>query len=174
MAFSSDLKKAEQLWAATMKMATEIKKAGIEVDISKLKTSKMILSHCETDPHIHIEELIDAEEILNNARMELFIAAESLGQDFISRWENEFKKVMEGKSRYEFTVSNSKFVPGLPRDKNWVRIDISNILEFEKMREIVKSCGAKMEKQEGGYVLITGKKDFIKCVLDAISEVIKK
>ncbi len=53
MSFASDLKKSEQLWAATMDMATQLKKEGVDVDLSKLKTSRLLLSHCKTDPHLH-------------------------------------------------------------------------------------------------------------------------
>ncbi len=175
MSFVSDLKKAEQLWAATMDMATQLKKEGVEVDLSKLKTSRLLLIHCKTDPHLHFEELNEAREIIEGAQVELSIAAESLGQDFISKWEEDIKKVTAGENRYEFSLLSSKFAPGLPRDSKWVRINIAGLIEVSKMEELVKSCGAKMERQDDeGYVLITGEKDSVKCVLDAMSKVIKK
>ncbi len=174
MSFSSDLKKTEQLWAAIMKMATEMKKAGVKVDLAKLKTSKMMISHCRTDPHHHVDELNNAVKILGDVQVELFIAAESLEGDFVSRWEDEFMKVRGGKSRYEFSVSSSRFVPGLPRGMNWVRINISGIVDADEMKKLVKSCGAVMENQEDGYVLVTGEKDSIKRVLKSVSEVFKR
>jgi len=174
VSFSSDLKKTEQLWAAIMKMVTEMKKAGVKVDLAKLKTSKMMISHCRTDQHPPVDELNNAIKILTDVQIELFIAAEPLGEDFVLLWEDAFKKVIGGESRYEFNISNSRFVPGLPRDMNWVRINISGIVDADEMKKLVKSCGAVMENQEDGYVLVTGEKDSIKKVLELVSEIFKR
>ncbi|MFQ6135637.1 MAG: DUF2096 family protein [Candidatus Hydrothermarchaeales archaeon] len=174
MSFSSRLNRVGQLWFATMKMATELKREGIETDLSKLKMSKMILNQCKSDRHPHMDALMDADEMITDVQKDLFIAAEPLGRDFISKWEEEFKEVREGRSSYIFPTPSSRFIPGLPRDKNWVRVDISGILEPDEMEDIARSCGTKIQRRDGGYVLITGSRAAMKKTLDAISEKLKE
>ena len=167
---------AEQMWLATMRMAVELKKAGMKVDgaFAALRSAKVILNECRVDPYAKPEFLAKAENIILEAQRDLFAAAAPLGQEFIDGWEGRLRKAISGEKVEASGLYESTFYPGLPRDMGWVRLLPPEGLGQEALKGIAEKCGAEMRPHEGGYVLITGKKETVKRVLKEISPYYKK
>lgn len=162
---------AEQMWLATMRMAVELKKAGIKVEdaFEALRSAKVILNECRVDPYAKPEFLAKAENIVLGAQSGLFAVATPLGQEFIDGWEGKFRKAISGEKVEAPKLYESTFYPGLPRDMDWVRLLPPEGLGNEVLKGMAERCGAEMRPHDGGYVLITGGREAVKKVLKEIS-----
>ncbi len=80
----------------------------------------------------------------------------------MNRW---MKKLKEAREKPEVEVpaeTASKFVPGLPRDKRWVRVQVSAETPREEIEELVKESGLACKMQDDGYMLVYGEEEKLK------------
>jgi hypothetical protein len=55
-----------------------------------------------------------------------------------------------------------RFIPGLPRQRSWIKIAASAELPLEKVRNLARNSGLSYEEQSQNNVLIHGEKEKIK------------
>ncbi len=161
----------EQTWIVTQRMAGEVKKAGFAVDnaMSLLRSSKVILNECRLDTHARGGLLPKASTFIEDAQREIFMAAEPLGAEFTEKWTVELKRALKGEKIGEFTVEgSSKFYPGMPRNREWVRVAIPESVKKE-LDSIAGTAGVKIRPDGDSHVIITGEKASIRKALDELS-----
>ena len=64
----------------------------------------------------------------------------------------------------------SRFIPGVPRDKNWVRIQISEDTPPEDIKKIVEASNLSYEMQKNGYMLVYGNGESIKSFMKRMTK----
>ena len=59
-------------------------------------------------------------------------------------------------------MTASRFTPGVPRDKSWMRIKISDDIPKEDVKKIVKEDKLLYKMQENGHILVYGNEENVK------------
>jgi len=120
------------------------------------------------------ENATKVEELLGRVEAFLVSTAEArFGNQFINSWMDEMMKIRRGELKWKPKVVR-RFIPGLPRDKDWIRIKISNIITKQKVDEIVRDLKLQVRMQRDGYLLVSGSKDEVKRFVKRVTDSIRK
>ena len=145
-----DLKKSEEI------ISTEV--------LRDLRSANTLIQIFKADPS-HLEILPQIEAYLE--KVEAFIvysAQHALGQEYVDAFMEKIKKVRENiykKERVE-TTPTSRFIAGLPRNKHWMRIHVSDEIPQEEVADLAEKDGLSFKMQDDNYALISGDKEIIK------------
>ncbi len=167
-----DSSTAEQMWLLTSRMAAEAKAQGMDVSqvFALLRNAKSILNEARLDKHVHRELVTRAENLINEAQQEVFIAAAPLGKGFEEKWEALVKKALMGERIGEFPFSGVRYYPSMPKEGGWVRLALRDKLPMEKVKELAKAHGLGYKAYEEGYAVLTGDKASLRKALRVISK----
>lgn len=168
-----NLDELEQMWLATSKMGVELKKKGVDLSraFQLLRDAKPLLSECRLDEDADPEFLKLAEDMLNEAQMEILSTGDALGEKFLEKWSDILDKVRRGEKIGEFPLSKPSFYPGMPRGK-WVKLAPLKGLGAKKLKGIAKKHGIELQSRDGDYIL-TGDEEGLKNALGDIRDVLK-
>jgi len=156
-------------------------KMNVSLPIAFKSERKLILDLCVpclivTDP-THVENIPRIEIYLENIESNLFLTAEKkYGAKFVEEW---MKKLSQARRKVEETEETvSKFVPGLPRGKHWVRVQISKDTPRKEIERLAKEEKLSCKMQKKGYMLVYGNigsiKSFVKTLAEKFRETRKR
>jgi len=162
----------EENWKVLADLLTELRKKGekIPTDVmNDLRSAKTMIQILKADP-THIENIPRIETYLRNVESyAILVAQEKLGTGFVERWLRKLEKARKTKIEEKEEVT-PRFVPGLPRDKNWVRIQISKDTPREDVESLVKENKLSCKMQRNGYMIIYGNGESIKSFVKKMAE----
>ncbi len=133
-----------------------------------LRSAKTMIQVLKADP-THTENIPRIETYLGNVEFDLISRAQDkLGSESVKRW---MEKLEEARRRvYEEKEVSSRFVPGIPRGKRWVRVQVSEDTPQTDIERLAEENGLPSKMQEDGYVLVYGKNENIKSFLKKMAE----
>ena len=67
-------------------------------------------------------------------------------------------------------MEKSTFIPGIPRNENWVRIKILDDIPPENFKKIAKENNLSYKTQENCYVIVHGDPKNIKKLIKTVTE----
>jgi hypothetical protein len=157
-------------WKVLADLLAELQKGGEKIPadmISDLRSAKTMIQVLKADP-THIENISRIETYLRNVEAYAIIALEKQGTGNVEEW---LKKLKEAK-RVENNEKKEadRFVTRVPRDKDWMRIQISEDIPREEMKKIVKEEELSYRIQKNGYMLVYGNKENIKSLVKKLAE----
>ena len=159
----------EENWKVLADLLTELRKKGekIPTDVmNDLRSAKTMIQILKADP-THIESIPRIETYLRNVESyAVLMAQEKLGTEFVERWLTKLEKA----KKTEIEEVTPRFVPGLPRDKNWVRVQISEDTPREDVESLVKENKLSCKMQKNGYMLVYGNGESIKSFVKKMAE----
>ena len=162
----------EENWKVLADLLTELRKKGekIPTDVmNDLRSAKTMIQILKADP-THIENIPRIETYLRNVESyAILMAQEKLGTGFVERWLRKLEKARKTKIEEKEEVT-PRFVPGLPRDKNWVRIQISKDTPREDVESLVKENKLSCKMQRNGYMIVYGNGESIKSFVKKMAE----
>ena len=162
----------EENWKVLADLLTELRKKGEKIPthvINDLRSAKTMIQVLKADP-THIENIPRIETYLRNVESyAIFIVQEKLGTEFVERWLRKLEKAKKTKIE-EKEKATPRFVPGLPRDKNWVRIQISEDTPKEDVERLAKENKLSCKMQKNGYMLVYGNGESIKSFVKKLAE----
>jgi len=162
----------EENWKVLADLLTELRKKGEKIPthvINDLRSAKTMIQVLKADP-THIENIPRIEIYLRNVESyAIFIVQEKLGTEFVERWLRKLEKAKKTKIE-EKEEATPRFVPGLPRDKNWVRIQISEDTPKEDVERLAKENKLSCKMQKNGYMLVYGDGESIKSFVKKLAE----
>ena len=162
----------EEKWKVLADLLTELRKKGekIPTDImNDLRSAKTMIQILKVDP-THIENIPRIETYMRKVEYHaIFTAQEKLGTEFVERWLRKLEKAKKVKIEGKEEVS-LRFVSGLPRDKNWVRVQISKDTPKEDVKRLAKENKLLCKMQKNGYMLVYGSEESIKSFVKKIAE----
>ncbi len=161
--------RAEQLWLATVKMALEAKKKGVEVSaaLAILRNAKAMLNEGRLDEESH--GAAEAEAMIEEAQRELFLGAASL-PGFEKKWQEVITRVQRGEKFGDYPLGVSSFYPDLPRDGRWVRLPLTEAITAAMAREVASRHGLGFRIHQENHFILTGDKAKIKKALEVLSK----
>ena len=162
----------EENWKVLADLLTELRKKGekIPTDVmNDLRSAKTMIQILKADP-THIENIPRIETYLGNVESYvIFTAQEKLGTEIVERWLRKLEKAKKIKIE-EKEEAPPRFVPGLPRDKNWVRVQISEDTPQEDVERLAKENKLSCKMQKNGYMLVYGNGESIKSFVKKMAE----
>jgi hypothetical protein len=161
----------EKKWNVLSNLLIELQETGekIPTDVMRdLRSAKTMIQVLKADP-THIENISRIDTYLRNVELYAIFTAEKHGIEIVEEWlkKLEIEKRVESKEKKE---AASRFISGVPRDKNWVRIQILEITPYEDVKKIVEASNLSYKMQENGYMFVYGNGENIKCFIKRVAE----
>jgi len=165
----------EIVWKALSDLATELKRRGESVPpnvMKDLRSAKTMIEIIKADPTC-TECIPKIENYLDMAESALILyAQERLGPELAEKWMRKIETVRKKayEEEMETEVKASKFIPGVPRDQSWIRIEITDETPKGIVQEVAKEMGLSCKFQEDKYALVYGEKLKIKNFVKRMAE----
>ena len=161
----------EELWRVLGDLLTELRKKGetIPVDVmNDLRSAKTMIQVLKADP-TYSENIPRIETYLENVEFQLiFVAQSKFGSEYVEEW---MKKLEAARRRvYEGEKVPPRFVPGIPRGKRWVRVQVLEETPQRDIERLAEENKLSHKIQEDGYILVYGKNENIKSFVKKLAE----
>jgi hypothetical protein len=161
----------EEKWKVLADLLTELQKRGEKIPadvINDLRSAKTMIQVLKADP-THTENRSRIDTYLRNVESYAIFTTEKHGTEIVEEW---LKKLEEPKivKNKEKRKESSRFIPRAPRDKNWVRIQISEDIPREDVKKLVEKSGLSYKTQKNGYMLVYGDGENIKSLVKRLTE----
>ena len=159
----------DEKWKVLADLLIELQKKGetVPADVmNDLRSAKTIIQVLKADPS-HIESVSRVDTYLRSVESYAILTAEKLGivEEFLKKLK-ETKKI-KGQERGS---AISRFVPGVPRDKSWIRIQISEDNLQENVQKLLKKSKLSHKMQKNGYMLVYGNAENIRIFVKKMAE----
>lgn len=106
--------------------------------IGDLQHSKALTNYYKDDPTApeRMKEIPKIDALLNSAEQNLMIIAEGEGPEFVDEWNKKLFDASQGKEVYKYHKIQSKFIPGMPANFDFVRFNFKEEIQVERFYEI--------------------------------------
>ncbi|KPV64295.1 MAG: hypothetical protein AOA66_0255 [Candidatus Bathyarchaeota archaeon BA2] len=160
-------------WKVLADLLTELRKRGEKIPpdvMNDLRSAKTMIEILKADP-THIENIPKLEAYMGNVESYLIFAAQKkFGLEFVEQWMKKLEEArravkVEGKAE-----APPRFVPGLPKGKRWVRVQISEDTSQEDIERIARENKLLCKMQKNGYMLVYGSSESIKTFVKKMAE----
>lgn len=157
----------EAVWKVLADMIVEFRKKGEQIPVNvmeDLRSAKTLIQVLKADRTRTDALVTQIEQYLEKVEFHLFSEAQKFGEAFFEDWMQKLSKAREKIFQESVpTISSvSQFVPGVPREKHWIRIQPSSDMPEELIRKIAAEEDLSCELQEDGYILVSGEKERVK------------
>ena len=158
----------EEKWKSIADFLIELQKEGEQIPedvINDLRSAKTMIQVLIADPN-NMESISRIDTYLRNVESYAINTAEKHGTKQVEAWLKKF----EIKNREEEKETISRFVTGIPRQKKWVRIQISEDTPSNDIKKLVKISDLSYKIQKNRYILVYGNGENIKSLMKKMTE----
>jgi len=163
----------EERWNILADLLTELRRKGEKIPtkaMNDLRSAKTMIQILKADP-THIENIPRVETYMGNVESYLIFAAqEKFGSQFVERWMRKLEEARKTVKVEEKAKPTPRFVPGLPRDNRWVRVQISEDTPRGDVERIANENRLSYKMQKNGYMLVYGNRQSIKTFVKKMAE----
>jgi hypothetical protein len=156
----------EEKWKVLADLLIELQERGekIPADVMHdLRSAKTMIQILKADP-THIESISRIDTYLRTVESFVIFTTEKHGKEIVDKWLKRLSIEKRVKSKEKETAS--RFVPGIPRNKTWVRIQISEDTPREEVEKLIEASELSYKMQENGHMIVYGNgkniKSFVK------------
>ncbi len=135
--------------------------------MNDLRSAKTMIQINRADP-TRIENISRIDTYLRSVESYGILTAEKYGTNLVEEWLKKLKEIKEVKAKKK--KISSRFISGVPRGKNWVRIEISEGISSEEIRKLVNESDISYQIKENGYIFVYGKGENIKSFMKRMKE----
>ncbi|MEM3874411.1 MAG: DUF2096 family protein [Candidatus Bathyarchaeia archaeon] len=150
------------VWKVLEEMITDLRKKGVAVPaaiLNDLRYARTLINVLKADP-TRLETSQKIEEYLNNVEAYLISEGQKFGDKYVEGWvkriEEASRKVLEEEE------GETRFVPGLPREKRWIRVKPSENMPVEALKALASELNLSSEVQSDGCLLVYGEDERLK------------
>jgi hypothetical protein len=161
----------EEKWKVLADLLIDLQKRGekIPADVMRdLRSAKTIIQVLKADP-THIENLSRIDTYLRNVESYAIFTAEKHGTENVEKWLKKLETEKIGTNKKEKAAA-SRFIPGVPRDKKWVRIQTSEDTPADEIKKLVEASGLSYKMQKKGYMFVYGNGENIKSFMNRMTK----
>jgi len=163
----------EGLWKVLEDLLTELQGRGEAIPseiIGDLRSAKTLIQILKADP-THIEYLPEIEAYLGSVEAYIvFTMKEKIGPQYADEC---MRKIGEARRRVPKEMEETqalRFVPGLPRDRPWIRIQVSKEAPRGEIEKLAEEKGLAYKTQDNGYMVVYGDGEKIKALVKKLAE----
>ncbi len=160
-----------QAWKVLADLITELRRRGETISphvMNDLRSAKTMIKILKADP-THLENLPRIETYMESVESSLiFMMQEKFGSDHVEQW---IKKLEDARRAPEGEEeATPRFVPGLPRGKHWVRVQVSKDMPKNDIKRLAKENKLSSKMQKNGYMLVYGDVEKVKLFVKKMAE----
>ena len=159
-------------WKVLADLLTELRKKGERIPshvMNDVRSAKTMIQILKADP-THVENIPRIETYLRNVESYVISRAqEELGTEFAEKWLRKLENARKTKVK-EKKETTLRFVSGLPRDKDWVRVQISKDTSRKEMERLAEENKLLYKMQRNGYMLVYGNDKSIKSFVKKMAQ----
>ena len=112
----------------------------------------------------------DIEMYMNNVESQLMSLADSyINREYADYWLNRIQQARAG-NEVERKTTTSKFVSGVPKGEDWIRIKLSDVTSVQELETLVKKMKLSSRIEADDYMLISGQTPNIKSLIEEIAK----
>jgi len=159
----------DSYWEILADFLIELQKRGekIPAEVMKdLRSAKTLIHVLKVDP-TKAENISRVDMYLRTVESYVIFTAEKLG--IAENWLKKIEEIKTNKNQ-EKNVTANKFIPGVPRDKSWIRIQISEENLHENVQKLLKKSKLSHKMQKNGYMLVYGNAENIRIFVKKMAE----
>jgi hypothetical protein len=154
-------------WKVLEEMITDFRKKGVAVSaeiMGDLRSAKTLISVLKADAS-RVETGQKIEEYLLHVESYLVSEGQKLfGVEYVEEW---LKRLDEASRKIsEEEEEETRFIPGIPRERKWIRVKPSAELSMEKLKLLADESHLLYNVQNDSCLLVYGEaeqiKDFVK------------
>jgi len=169
-----------EIWKILDELIIELRKQNETIPpnvIEDLRAAKTMIQVLKVDS-TRTENIPSIEMYLSNVESYLiFRARQKFGAKFEEKWMDklhEARKTIRVGEEEKTWEPTSKFVPGVPRDKKWLRVQVSAETPEDEIKKLAKEFGLSTKTQTDGYVLIYGDEEKLKLFVHKTGEKLRR
>jgi len=163
----------DEVWKALADLITEFRRRGESIPsevMEDLRAAKTMIQVLRADP-TRMENVPSIELYLGNVESHLmFEAQKKFGSEFAEEWMQKIREARETKALEEKPEPSSKFVPGLPREQKWVRVQVSKETPENEIKKLAEESGLSFKVQTNGYMLVYGEDEKLRLFVKRTAE----
>jgi len=162
----------EGLWKVLEDLLTELQERGETIPseiIEDLRSAKTLIQILKANP-TYTENLPEIEAYLESVEAYIvFTIKEKVGPQYADEC---MRKIGEARRRVpkEEETQALRFVPGLPRDRPWIRIQVSKETPRGEIEKLAEEKGLAYKTQDDGYIIVYGDGEKIKSIVKKLAE----
>jgi hypothetical protein len=154
-------------WKVLEEMIADFRKKGVAVPaeiMSDLRSAKTLISVLKADVS-RVDTSQKIEEYLLHVESYLVSEGQKLfGAEYVEEWLKRLDEATRKISEEE--EEETRFIPGIPRQRKWIRVKPSSELSMEKLKALADEAHLLYDVQNDGCLLVCGEdegiKDFVK------------
>jgi len=161
----------EEKWKVLADLLIELQKRGEKIPaevMNDLRSAKTIIQVLKADP-THVESISRIDTYMRSVESYAIFTAEKLETEIAEEWLKKLKETKRVKDK-EKRETVPRFIFGVPRDKRWIRIQISEDTPKEDVKKLVKESQLSHKMQKNGYMLVYGNEENIKSFVKRMTE----
>jgi hypothetical protein len=169
-----------EIWKILDAMVMEFRKRNEPVPVNiieDLRAAKTMIQVLNADPK-RTEHIPSIEMYLGNVESYLiFVGDQKFGAQFADRWMDklrEAKKTIRIGEKESAWESTSKFVPGVPKGRKWLRVRVSAETSEEEIKRHAEELGLSTEVRADGYILVFGDEEQLKRFVQKTGEKLRR
>jgi hypothetical protein len=160
----------EKKWNTLAELLMELKKKEEKIPLEimeDLRSANTIIQVLKVDSTSEENRAI-VDEYLRNVESYVIFTGEKFGTETVEEW---LKKIKEAKNvEQKGSHVQPRFVHGVPRDKNWVQIQISKDISKDIIVEKIQKNGLSYVERENGQIIVYGNKENIKSLVKRVAK----
>ena len=166
----------EHVWKTLDDLITEFRKRGESIPpnvMEELRAAKTLIQILKAAPE-HVENVPNIEIYLGNVESFLLLKAHKVfGAKFADEWMEKLKEARSLTTEEAVFEPAARFVPGLPRGKRWLRVQISSETPQKYIKSLADECGLSYKMQKNGYILVYGEEEKLKLFVKKTAEKVR-
>ncbi|PVX23524.1 MAG: hypothetical protein CW716_11945 [Candidatus Bathyarchaeum sp.] len=161
----------DRKWKLLADLLTELQEMGEKIPadvLNDLRAAKTMIQVLKADP-THIESISRIDTYLRTVESYTIFTMEKQGKENV---EELLKKLKEPEivKNSEKGKTASRFVTRVPRNKNWMRIQILEDIPEKEMKKLVEENELSYRTEKNGHILVYGDKENIKSLVKRLAE----
>jgi hypothetical protein len=152
----------EEKWKILANLLIELKGNGEEIPVNILKdlrSAKTMIQVLKANS-VFPENISRIETYLRSVESYVIFTAEKMGAETAEEWLEQLRNLKTVKKKDRLVGSRFSF--GIPCDKSWMRIQISDHIPLVKVKKLIIENRLEFKIQENGYLIVYGKEQNIK------------
>jgi hypothetical protein len=169
-----------EIWKILDELIVEFRKRNEPVPVNvieDLRAAKTMIQVLNADPK-RSEHIPSIEMYLGNVESYLiFVGDQKFGAEFADRWMEklrEAKKTIRIGEKESSLGSGPKFVPGVPRGRKWLRLQVTAETSEDQIKRLAEELGLSTEARSDGYVLVYGDDEQLKRFVQKTGEKLRR
>ncbi len=169
-----------EIWKILDDLIVEFRKRNEPVPanvIEDLRAAKTMIQVLNADPK-RSEHIPSIEMYLGNVESYLiFVGDQKFGAEFADSWMEklrEAKKTIRIGEKEPSLEPTSKFVPGMPKGRKWLRVQVTVETSEDEIKRLAEELGLSTEVRSDGYVLMYGDDEQLKRFVQKTGEKLRR